>query len=99
MRPTLRGACTGAAWLSSARVVRCPVKSGNERNPRYMLYVSYGTAGIEPEEGGMTSSQHGLYIRGYTHATMASTMGRKIARWSQSSKLVSVQIVGCNPPT
>ncbi len=52
MRPTLRGACTGAAWLSSARVVRCPVKSGNERNPRYMLYVSYGTAGIKPEEGG-----------------------------------------------
>ncbi len=52
MQPTLRGACTGAAWLSSARVVRCPVKSGNERNPRYMLYVSYGTAGIKPEEGG-----------------------------------------------
>ena len=23
----------------------------------------------------MTSSQHGLYIRGYTHATMASTIG------------------------
>ena len=28
---------TGAAWLSSARVVRCSVKSGNERNPRRML--------------------------------------------------------------
>jgi hypothetical protein len=24
---------TGAAWLSSARVVRCSVKSRNERNP------------------------------------------------------------------
>jgi hypothetical protein len=34
----------------------------------------------------MTSSQHGLYVRGYTHATMASTMGRKAARWSQSRK-------------
>ena len=32
--------------------MRCPVKSGNERNPRRMLYVSYGTAGIKPEEGG-----------------------------------------------
>jgi hypothetical protein len=32
--------------------VRCPVKSGNERNPRHMLEVSYGTAGIKPEEGG-----------------------------------------------
>ena len=28
------GQITGAAWLSSARVVRCSVKSGNERNPR-----------------------------------------------------------------
>ena len=27
------GTCTGAAWLSSARVVRCRVKSLNERNP------------------------------------------------------------------
>ena len=26
---------TGGAWLSSARVVRCWVKSRNERNPRY----------------------------------------------------------------
>jgi len=26
---------TGAAWLSSARVVRCWVKSRNERNPRF----------------------------------------------------------------
>ena len=32
--------------------MRCPVKSGNERNPRHMLHVSYGTAGIKPEEGG-----------------------------------------------
>src|SRR5512140_2792330 len=28
-----RGCCLGAAWLSSARVVRCWVKSRNERNP------------------------------------------------------------------
>ena len=28
-----RNAVTGAAWLSSARVVRCWVKSRNERNP------------------------------------------------------------------
>ncbi len=35
---------------------------------------------------GTTSSQHGLYIQGYTHATMVGTMGRKTARWSQSSK-------------
>ena len=28
---------TGAAWLSSARVVRCWVKSRNERNPYVLL--------------------------------------------------------------
>ena len=28
---------TGGAWLSSARVVRCWVKSRNERNPCDML--------------------------------------------------------------
>ena len=34
----------------------------------------------------MTSSQHGLYIQGYTHATMAGTEGSETARWSQSHK-------------
>ena len=48
---------TGAAWLSSARVVRCWVKSRNERNPYSMLPASnvgdsWRTAGDKPEEGG-----------------------------------------------
>ncbi len=47
---------TGGAWLSSARVVRCWVKSRNERNPYRMLpSLSWGlmhTAGDKPEEGG-----------------------------------------------
>ncbi len=34
----------------------------------------------------MMSSQHGLYILGYTHATMASAMGCQVARRSQSRK-------------
>ncbi len=34
----------------------------------------------------MTSSQHGLYVQGYTHATMAGTMGRQPAMGSQSNK-------------
>ena len=51
------GACTGAAWLSSARAVRCWVKSRNERNPRPLLPSgqaghSEETAGDKPEEGG-----------------------------------------------
>ena len=52
-----RASCTGAAWLSSARVVRCWVKSRNERNPRFQLLTGYAedsgrTAGAKPEEGG-----------------------------------------------
>ena len=52
-----RGRNTGAAWLSSARVVRCWVKSRNERNPRLQLPSGWaghseGTAGDKPEEGG-----------------------------------------------
>ena len=51
------GRCRGAAWLSSARVVRCWVKSRNERNPHSLLLPgnaghSRGTAGDKPEEGG-----------------------------------------------
>ncbi len=53
----LLGVYTGAAWLSSARVVRCWVKSRNERNPCCLLLTgnaedSGGTAGDKPEEGG-----------------------------------------------
>ena len=48
---------TGGAWLSSARVVRCWVKSRNERNPCRQLPAgkagdSGGTAGDNSEEGG-----------------------------------------------
>ena len=51
------GTCTGVAWLSSARVVRCWVKSRNERNPCFQLPARHGgdsaeTAGDKPEEGG-----------------------------------------------
>ena len=34
----------------------------------------------------MTSSQHGLYVWGYTRATMAGTKGCNLARGSQSQK-------------
>ena len=47
---------TGAAWLSSARVVKCWVKSRNERNPYPCLPAlrvgTPGSAGDKPEEGG-----------------------------------------------
>ena len=53
----LRRRRTGTAWLSSARAVRCWVKSRNERNPCCLLLTgnaedSDRTAGDKPEEGG-----------------------------------------------
>ena len=52
-----RGRHTGAAWLSSARAVKCEIKFFNERNPCHLLPAgkagdSDGTAGDKPEEGG-----------------------------------------------
>ena len=49
--------CRGAAWLSSARAVRCRLKCHNERNPRRQLLTgeaedSGGTASVSCEEGG-----------------------------------------------
>ena len=78
---------TGVAWLSSARVVRCWVKSRNERNPRSQLpAVRPGTLGGLPvpnrRKVGTTSSHHGSYVQGYTRATMASTKGCKPAKAS-----------------
>ena len=37
---------------------------------------------------GTTSSPHGLYVQGYTRATMDGTKGRELARGSQSQKAV-----------
>jgi hypothetical protein len=34
----------------------------------------------------MTSSQHGSYVLGYSHATMGATDRCETARWSQSDK-------------
>src|SRR5512135_783365 len=82
----LRGCRGGAAWLSSARVVRCWVKSRNERNPYpYLPAVRPGTLGglpvINRRKVGTTSSHHGLYVQGYTRATMDGTKGCDTARW------------------
>ena len=34
----------------------------------------------------MTSSPHGLYVQGYTRATMAYSVGSESASWSKSPK-------------
>ena len=56
-RSSLRGTKRGAAWLSSARAVRCRLKCHNERNPHPRLPSgnaghSGDTAIVRCEEGG-----------------------------------------------
>ena len=56
-RSFLRDTKLGAAWLSSARAVRCRLKCHNERNPCFQLpSVRAGhsgeTASVRSEEGG-----------------------------------------------
>ena len=86
-----RGADTGGAWLSSARAVRCWVKSRNERNPRRVLpAIRLGTRARLPASSrrkvGTTSSHHAPYALGCTRATMAGTTGCDPARGSGSLK-------------
>ena len=72
----------GSAWPSSARAVRCPVKSGNERD----LYLQLLTATCWTEHFAETALETGRKVQatvglyapnplGYTRATMVVTMG------------------------
>ncbi len=89
---------TGAAWLSSARAVRCSVKSGNERNPYLVLQVSQETASVNGEEGGDdVKSAWPSDALGDTHVTMGRNKGlpnRKVELIP--AKLPLVQIGVCN---
>ncbi len=51
---------TGVAWPSSARAVRCWVKSRNERNP-YRLLLSLTRQSLNGRKVGMTSGHHDPY--------------------------------------
>ena len=55
---------TDDAWPSSARVVRCLVKSINERNPCNQLYFSGRTAPVTGRKEGMMSGQYFSYALG-----------------------------------
>ncbi len=71
----------GSAWPSSARAVRCPVKSGNERDLYLQLLTAFRTEHIVEtafERRRKVQATVGLYAPnplGYTRATMVGTMG------------------------
>ena len=91
---------TGGAWLSSARVVRCWVKSRNERNPYGQLLTgkaedSDKTAGDNSEEGGDDVKSSCPLCPGlHTYYNGSHTEGSKPATGSKTLKAVSVQIAG-----
>ncbi len=93
---SLKDGWTGAAWLSSARVLKCSLKWGNERNPYPMLQVSSGTALFLGEEGeDDVKSAWPSDALGYTRATMAGTKGfAKPQGGANPKKPVSVRIEG-----
>ncbi len=72
----------GSAWPPSARAVRCPVKSGNERDLYLQLltssYVIEHIVGTAFERKRKVQATVGLYAPnplGYTRATMVMTIG------------------------
>ena len=74
--------------VDQARAVRCWVKSRNEQATALLLscHPQGGTLGgllrITERKVGMRSSQHGLYVQGYTRVTMRATKCREPARGS-----------------
>src|SRR5947209_5103166 len=95
---SLRGLFTGAAWLSSARAVRCWVKSRNERNPCRRLLVSDETATLNVEEGGDdVKSARPLHPGRHTRYNGRNNESPTREGELISAMPVSVQIVGCNP--
>ena len=85
----LRDAETGGAWLSSARVVRCWVKSRNERNPYGQLLRKRTLARLpltKRRKVGTTSNHHAPYDLGYTRNTMAVNNEEQTREGEQNSK-------------
>ncbi len=81
MLKTLPDEPRGGAWPSSARAVKCPVKSGNERDlyPQLLTnFVIEHIVGTALGTGRKVQATVGLFAPnplGYTRATMVGTMG------------------------
>ena len=75
--------------MSSARVVRCWVKSRNERNPCDQLLRKSTLIRLpltKRRKVGTTSNHHALYDLGYTRTTMAANRGRQIREEERTPK-------------
>ena len=89
MHEVLRDIETGGAWVSSARVVRCWVKSRNERNPYCQLLRKRTLARLpvtNRRKVGTTSNHHAPYDLGYTRTTMDVNRGKQDSDVEQTPK-------------
>ena len=64
---------------------------------RVMAGTLWGLPAQAVRKAGMTSNQHGPYVRGDTRVTMAGTAGSHPATGRGTRKPVSVRIGVCNP--
>ncbi len=91
---SLPNALSGGAWPSSARAVKCPVKSGNERDPRpYLLLIFCGGLGTirrlpraTRRKVWATVGPYAPNPLGYTRDSMVGTKGCDSERRSKSPK-------------
>ncbi len=91
----LREWYTGDAWLSSARVVRRPLKCGNERNPYRKLYIFRDCLSDRWEEGGDdVKSARPLHLGQHTSYNGVHNGSRRGNPELILRKLASVQIEG-----
>ena len=75
--------------MSSARVVRCWVKSRNERNPYGQLLRKRTLARLpltKRRKVGTTSNHHAPYVLGYTRNTMAINREKQYCEVEQNFK-------------
>ena len=94
---------TGGAWLSSARVVRCWVKSRNERNPcRVLPALSWGLArDCRRQAGGRWGRRQVIMplMPWAAHVLQWPVQRAATPRGGANpSKPAPVRIAGCNSP-
>lgn len=92
---------TAAAWLSSVRVVRRPLKCGNERNPYCMLNIHTGLPFFFRREEGGDDVKSSWRLHPGLH-TWRNGWDNGLP--SRKAELIlinpsSVRTVGCNSPT
>ncbi|KAG9438524.1 hypothetical protein H6P81_021539 [Aristolochia fimbriata] len=101
-RGAFGNADTGGAWLSSARAVRCWVKSRNERNPvfscHHWVWNPEQTAGDKPEEGEDDVKSSCPLCPGRHTCYNGRDKGSRSREGELTQNPSSVRIAGCNSP-